>query len=100
MSTRPTLLEPIAFRFFKNRRKDVIAVTLQTYTPPRGAALNIVDVRMFAMTKDGRNVPTTKGVSIAVRRLRDLHEAISKALARAESLGLLDGADDDEAATP
>ena len=28
-----TLPEPVTFRFFKNRRKDVIAVTLQTFTP-------------------------------------------------------------------
>jgi Transcriptional Coactivator p15 (PC4) len=98
MTTRPTLPERIPFRFFKNRRKDVIAVTLQTYTPPNGAPLNVVDVRMFAMTKDGRNVPTPKGVSMSVRRLRDLHEAVGKALARAESLGLFDGADDDDPA--
>jgi hypothetical protein len=86
---RPTLDEPIAFRFFKNRRKDVIAVTLQTYTPPHGAALNVVDVRMFAMDKKGANVPTPKGVSMSISRLRDLHDATGKALAKAEELGLL-----------
>jgi hypothetical protein len=94
MTKRPTIAEPIAFRFFKNRRKDVIAVTLQTYTPPRGDPLNVVDVRMFAMDKLGRNVPTPKGVSMSVRRLRDLHAATGKALECAESLGLIDGDDD------
>ena len=96
MTKRATLAEPIAFRFFKNRRKDVIAVTLQTYTPPRGEPLNVVDLRMFAMDKQGRNVPTPKGLTMSVRRLRDLHDATGKALARAESLGLIDGDGDDE----
>lgn len=91
MSDRITLPEPIAFRFFKNRRKDVIAVTLQTFTPQNGDRLNVVDVRLFAMNKQGANVPTPKGISISVKRLRDLHEAISKALAKAQELGLLDG---------
>jgi hypothetical protein len=96
MSKRPTIDEPISFRFFKNRRKDVIAVTLQTYTPPRGEPLNVVDVRMFAMDKHGANVATPKGVSMSVRRLRDLHSATGKALAKAEALGLVDGGEDDE----
>jgi hypothetical protein len=67
----------------------------QTYTPPSGDPLNVVDVRMFAMDKKGTNVATAKGVSMSVRRLRDLHEAVTKALAKAESLGLIDS---DEAA--
>ena len=96
MSKRPTIEEPISFRFFKNRRKDVIAVTLQTYVPPSGETLNVVDVRMFAMAKDGTNVPTGKGISMAVRRLRDLHLATGKALAKAEELGLIDGEGSDE----
>ncbi|WP_038968032.1 hypothetical protein [Bradyrhizobium diazoefficiens] len=94
MGTRkPELTEPIPFRFFKNRRKDVIAVTLQTYTPDGGDAINVVDVRLFAMNKRGANVPTPKGVSMSVNRLRDLHEATGKALRKAEELGLLNGED-------
>ncbi|MGB6435075.1 MAG: hypothetical protein WA832_21835 [Bradyrhizobium sp.] len=93
-----TLPEPIAFRFFKNRRKDVIAVTLQTFTPRSGDPLNVVDVRLFAINKQGCNVPTPKGVSMSVKRLRDLHDAISKALQKAEMLGLLDEPADDEGA--
>jgi hypothetical protein len=96
MTARPTIAEPIAFRFFKNRRKDVIAVTLQTYTPPRGEPLIVVDVRMFAMDRQGCNRPTPKGVTMSVRRLRDLHEAVGKALAKAESLGLIGGDEEGE----
>jgi hypothetical protein len=47
------------------------------------------------MDKHGCNVPTRKGIALDVRRLRDLHNAISKALLRAQSLGLLDDADDE-----
>jgi hypothetical protein len=93
---RPTLDEPITFRFFKNRRKDLIAVTLQTYTPPKGDPLNVVDIRMFAMDKQGCNKPTAKGVTMSVRRLRDLHAAISKALAKAEALDLINGEEQGE----
>lgn len=92
MSTRPTLPEPIIVdRFFKNRRKDVVATTLSTFK-----GINIVDIRMHAMTKDGRNVPTPKGITVSVRRLRDLHAAVSKALAKVEELGLIDGDDESE----
>lgn len=91
MAKRPELAEPIPFRFFKNRRKDVIAVTLQPFTPPGQETINVVDVRLFAMNKAGANVPTPKGVSMSVNRLRDLHEAITKALRKAQELGLLDG---------
>jgi hypothetical protein len=99
MTKRPIIAEPIGFRFDKNDRKDVIAVTLQTYTPPRGDPLNVVDLRMFAMTKDGRNVPTPKGVSMSIRRLPDLLAAVTNAHAKAVELGLLDGPDDDDEAT-
>jgi hypothetical protein len=93
---RPTLDEPITFRFFKNRRKDVIAVTLQTYAPPKGDPLNVVDIRMFAMDKQGCNKPTAKGVTMSVRRLRDLHAAVTNALAKAEALNLISGEERDE----
>ncbi|WP_426608640.1 hypothetical protein [Bradyrhizobium sp. McL0616] len=94
MSTRkPELTEQIPFRFFKNRRKDVIAVTLQPFTPPGQETINVVDVRLFAMNKAGANVPTPKGVSMSVNRLRDLHEAVTKALCKAQELGLIDGED-------
>jgi hypothetical protein len=90
MSERVTLPEPIAFKFFKNRRKDVCAVTLQTFAPKNGEPLNVVDVRLFTMNRQGINVPTPSGISMSVKRLRDLHEAISKALAKAAELGLID----------
>ncbi|MET4018152.1 hypothetical protein [Bradyrhizobium sp. S3.2.12] len=91
MAKPPTIIEPIPFPFFKNRRKDVVAVTLQAFTPAGKDAINVVDVRLFAMNKAGANVPTPKGVSMSVNRLPALHQAVTKALAKAQELGLLDG---------
>ncbi|WP_018320236.1 hypothetical protein [Bradyrhizobium sp. WSM2793] len=92
---KPELAEPIPFRFFKNRRKDVVAVTLQVFTPAGKDPINVVDVRLFAMNRAGANVPTSKGVSMSVNRLPDLAKAVSQALAKARELGLLDGGDDE-----
>jgi hypothetical protein len=81
----PTLDEPlIVDRFWKNRRHDAIVVSLQTYE-----GCNLIDVRTHIM-KDGRLVPTPKGVAMVVRRLPDLAAALTKALAKARELGLID----------
>ncbi len=95
-SRQPELAEPISFRFFKDRKKNVIAVTLQTFRPPRGNSINVVDVRLFAMNRQGSNVPTPRGVTMSVNRLVDLHEAVTKALKKAQDLGLLNGDEDGE----
>lgn len=91
MAKSPAIIEPIAFRFFKNRRKDVVAVTLQAFTPAGKDPINVVDLRLFAMNKAGANIATPKGVTMSVNRLPDLAKAINKALAKAQDLGLLDG---------
>jgi transcriptional coactivator p15 (PC4) len=89
--SRVTIPEPIEIaKFWKNRRHDAIVVSLSTYE-----GRNIVDVRMHAM-KDGRLLPTTKGVAMVVLRLPDLAKAINKALVKARELELLD-ADESEA---
>jgi hypothetical protein len=80
----PTLLEPVVVcRFWKNRRHDAIVVSLSTFE-----GKNLVDVRMHAM-KEGRLVPTPKGVAMVVRRLPDLAKPINAALSQARALGLL-----------
>jgi hypothetical protein len=87
--SRVTLPEPVEIaKFWKNRRHDAIVVSLSTYE-----GKNLVDVRMHAM-KEGRLVPTPKGLAMMVLRLPDLAKAINKAMAKAVELGLLD---DDEA---
>ena len=83
---KPTLEAPIPFRFFKNRRKEVIAVTLSTYE-----GRNLVDVRQFYQNSSGQDRPTQKGVAMSVNRLPELAKAIGQALTKAQELGLIDG---------
>jgi hypothetical protein len=87
---RPTLDEPVEVaKFFKNRRKDVIVVSLSTFE-----GRNLVDVRQHFTNEKGQMRPTSKGVAMVVLRLPALAAAVNKALKRAQELGLLD----DEAA--
>jgi Transcriptional Coactivator p15 (PC4) len=91
MTARPTLPEPVPVdSFWRNRRHEAVVSTLSTFE-----GRNIFDIRIHAM-KNGRLVPTPKGVAIVVLRLPDLAKAINKALKQAQQLGLLpdDGADE------
>jgi Transcriptional Coactivator p15 (PC4) len=85
MTVRPTLPEPVEIaKFWKNRRHDAIIVSLRSYE-----GRNFLDVRTHAM-KDGCLVPTPKGVTVAIPRMAELSAAMTKALAKARELGLLD----------
>jgi Transcriptional Coactivator p15 (PC4) len=84
MSARVTLPEPLAVdSFWRNRKHEAVVSTLSTYE-----GRNIFDIRIHAM-KDGRLVPTQRGVTVVVLRLPDLAKAINKALKQARELGLL-----------
>jgi hypothetical protein len=84
--SRVTLAESVEVaKFFKNRRKDVIVVSLSTFE-----GRNIVDVRQHFHNEKGQMRPTSKGVAMVVLRLPDLAKAINKAMAKALELGLLD----------
>jgi hypothetical protein len=93
MTERPTLDEPVTVaKFFKNRRHDVVAVTLSTFN-----GRNVVDVRQFFQNQQGQDRPTAKGVAMDVRKLPDLAKAINKAVERARELGLIDESEKAEA---
>jgi hypothetical protein len=80
-----TLPEPIEWRLWKNRqRRDAIVVSLSTFD-----GRNLISVRTYITSQDGKMLPTTKGVSLVVLRLPELAKAINKALERARALGLL-----------
>ena len=84
MSRYSTLAEPVAVdSFWRNRRHEAVVSTLSTFE-----GRNIFDVRIHTM-KDGRLVPTPKGVAVVVLRLPQLARAINKALKQAYELGLL-----------
>jgi hypothetical protein len=87
MTGKPSqLAEPIVVsRFFKNRKHDIIVVSLSTFE-----GRNLVNVRQHFTNKEGKDQPTTKGVSMVVQRLPDLAKAVNKALAKARELGLID----------
>ena len=84
--TRPTLPEPIEWRLWKNRhRRDAIVVSLSTFKDQ-----NIFGVRLYTTSEDGKMLPTTKGVTMGIRKLPELVAALVKADARARELGLID----------
>jgi hypothetical protein len=81
---RPTLPEPIVCdEFWRNRRGESVRVQLREY---EGQLL--VDLRVHYL-RDGKLVPTQKGLSIVARKLPELALAVAKALKRARELGLL-----------
>jgi hypothetical protein len=87
--TRVTLPEPVEVaKFWKNRRKDAVVVSLSTFE-----GRNLVDVRQHFMNSEGKLKPTQKGVAMVILRLPDLAKAVNKAMAEAKKLGLLDGDD-------
>ena len=84
-----TLPEPIEIaKFWKNRRHDAIVVSISTFE-----GRNLIDVRQHFMNGEGKLQPSPKGVAMTVLRLPDLHKAITKALAKAQELGLLESED-------
>jgi hypothetical protein len=88
MSARsPTLTEPvIVSKFWKNRRrKESVHVSLSEY---EGRVL--INVRTYATGTDGIDRPTPKGVAMGIRKLPELAAAVTKALAKARELGLLE----------
>jgi hypothetical protein len=89
---RSELAEPVVVdQWWANRRHDAIVTTLSTFK-----GHNIIDVRKHAMNREGKLVPTGKGVAMTVKRLPDLLKAVQKAIAKATELGLLDAEGSDE----
>jgi hypothetical protein len=87
---RPSLPEPIEWRLWKNRlRRDAVVVSLSTYENR-----NLIGIRLHTTSPDGRMLPTAKGVSLVIARLPELHTALTRALAKARALGLIDGQDE------
>ena len=85
MTVRPTLAEPIEWRLWKNRqRREAIVASISTYE-----GRNVAGIRLYTTSQEGKMLPTTKGVTMAVERLPELATAINRALKKARELGLL-----------
>jgi hypothetical protein len=85
--TKPPALEaPVEIsKFWKNRRRnESVHVSLSEY---EGQCL--INVRVYCTGADGIDRPTTKGVSMGIRKLPELAGALVKAEARARELGLI-----------
>jgi Transcriptional Coactivator p15 (PC4) len=83
--TDRALTEPIEIgKFFKNRKGDIVVVTIKQFE-----GVIFADIRQFFTGEDGVMRPTKKGVALSVRKLEDLAGLISKAIAKARELGLL-----------
>jgi hypothetical protein len=85
---RPTLDEPIEIaKFWKSarNRKQRIVLAIKQY---EGHVF--LDCRLFDTNHEGQTIPTGKGVTVGMARLPVFAAAVTKALARASELGLID----------
>jgi hypothetical protein len=83
---RPTLAVPVEWRLWKTRRRDIAVVgSLSTYQET-----NIFGLREHAIGSDGITRPTSRGISMAVKRLPEIADTINKMLVKAIELGLID----------
>ena len=84
----PPLAEPIEIaKFWKSarNRKQSIVVAIKRYE-----GHTFLDCRLFGTNAEGQSVPTAKGVTISMARLSEFSSAVTRALAKARELGLLD----------
>jgi len=63
---------------------DVVRVSLTKYV-----GRDVIDVRTWWLDEDGERKPSTKGITLSVRYLPRLTQALKKARTRAATLGLL-----------
>jgi hypothetical protein len=88
-SRKPGLAEPVkVYQEWINRRHDALTGVLSTLN-----GTNIADLRKYAMNREGKLVPTAKGIAVKVNKLPQLLEAVQKLIEEAQELGLLDGSD-------
>jgi Transcriptional Coactivator p15 (PC4) len=79
--------EPIEIaKFWKSDRdrKNSIVVSIKQY---EGHVF--LDCRLYGTNAEGQTVPTAKGVTVGMKRLKEFLGAVNKAHAKAIALGLL-----------
>jgi transcriptional coactivator p15 (PC4) len=91
--SRVTLPEPLTIAKFWKSPRDRTAHVRVGLSEHMGYPL--INIRVWQTGSDGIDRPTVKGIALNVRKLPDLHAAVTKALAKAREIGLLD--DDSEA---
>jgi hypothetical protein len=89
MTEPDTIAEPIPIaKFFKSARDRSKHVRVELTKYKNHPLLNI---RVWQTGSDGIDRPTVQGIALAIRKLPELGAAITKALAKAKELGLIDG---------
>lgn len=84
---KPEITEPVkAYQEWINRRHDALTGVLSALN-----GTNIADLRKYAMNREGKLVPTAKGIAVKVNKLPQLLEAVQKLIEKAQELGLLTG---------
>jgi hypothetical protein len=89
VSQHPTLDGPVVIgKCWKSARdrKNSIVVAIKQY---EGHAF--LDCRVFGTNSEGQTVPTAKGLTVGMVRLREFLRMVEKAHAKAVELGLVDG---------
>jgi hypothetical protein len=86
MTNRPPIAAPVEIaKFWKNRgRCESVHVTLSQYE-----GRSLINVRVYSTGTDGIDRPTVKGIAMAIDKLPDLAQAMTKAEAKARELGLI-----------
>jgi hypothetical protein len=80
-----TPLDPVEIKFWKTRRRDIaIHVTQSIYE-----GVNVFGVREHAVGSDGISRPTQRGITMSVRRLQELADAVNKILRIVKERGLI-----------
>jgi hypothetical protein len=65
----------VAYRELQKNRLETVRVA-----PARYQGYDLIDIRIYAMTKQGEVVPTKKGISLNVDQIPDLIESLEWAL--------------------
>lgn len=87
--TRPSLAEPVeVVKFWKSARDRAAHVRIEL-SEFKGHPL--VNIRVWETGSDGVDRPSVKGIALAIAKLPELAAGITKALAKARELGLIDG---------
>ncbi|MBR0936697.1 PC4/YdbC family ssDNA-binding protein [Bradyrhizobium jicamae] len=69
----------------RNRRQTIV-ISLKQYE-----GHEFLDCRLFDTNSEGQSVPTGKGVTVGLSRIKEFAAAVNKAVQRARDLGLIGG---------
>lgn len=85
MKPRITLPEPLIIcDFWRNRAGEAVRIQIREYE-----GQTLIDCRVHFTGQDGKLTPTSKGLSLSIRKLPELVAGLRKALSKAHELELI-----------